>query len=162
MDYGVQSTLSQIGPIATKLIQAKPSKIAWFCLFLFVRIRTFQSVTAEKSKKILSPPLGRLIGAASTQRARAAYHEFGFSQRDCSDLIIPGHRRASRNSIQDRDGRKADREVRSRRRTGICLSARASTGWPASAEPSRNRAPLCVQTNKPLIGLDAQWLSASK
>jgi hypothetical protein len=36
---------------AAKSVQAKPSKNAWIWLVLFVRIGTFQRVTAEKNKK---------------------------------------------------------------------------------------------------------------
>src|SRR5208283_5335319 len=45
----------QIRPSKTKPDQAKPSKIAWICLVLFVRIGAFQWVTAKKIKKFLSP-----------------------------------------------------------------------------------------------------------
>jgi hypothetical protein len=38
--------------IPSKQIQTKPSKTAWICLDLFVRIGTFQRVTREKIKKI--------------------------------------------------------------------------------------------------------------
>jgi hypothetical protein len=41
-------------PDASKQDQAKPSKNAWICLVLFVRIGTFQWVTAEKIRK--NPP----------------------------------------------------------------------------------------------------------
>jgi hypothetical protein len=42
----------QTNPSKTKHHQIKPSKIAWFYLVLFVRIRTFQWVTANPNKKI--------------------------------------------------------------------------------------------------------------
>src|SRR5208282_4559469 len=42
---------AQILPSRAKRNQAHPNKIAWICLVLFVRIGTFQWVTAEKIKK---------------------------------------------------------------------------------------------------------------
>jgi hypothetical protein len=44
-----------MAPSRTKENQIKPSKIAWISLVLFVRIGTFQWVTAEKIKKFLAP-----------------------------------------------------------------------------------------------------------
>ena len=41
-----------MAPSKTKPSQAKPNKNAWFCLVLFVRIGTFQWVTAIPNKKI--------------------------------------------------------------------------------------------------------------
>jgi hypothetical protein len=40
--------------LAAKQKQAKPNKIAWICLGLFVRTETFQWVTANPNKKIFS------------------------------------------------------------------------------------------------------------
>jgi hypothetical protein len=45
-------------PIKTKLCQANPNKIGWICLVLFVRIGTYQWVTAIPNK-IFSPPFPR-------------------------------------------------------------------------------------------------------
>ena len=50
---------AQINPSKTKPHQIEPSKIAWFYLVLFVRIGTFQWVTANPNKKISVPPLSR-------------------------------------------------------------------------------------------------------
>jgi hypothetical protein len=51
MDAGLRRR-GQIAPSKTKLNQINPSKIAWICLVLFVRIRAFQWVTANPNKKI--------------------------------------------------------------------------------------------------------------
>jgi hypothetical protein len=59
------------GPNSAKQNQGDPNQIAWICLILFVRIGTFQRVTAEKIKKILSPfssPPGVPQGAGSVGR----------------------------------------------------------------------------------------------
>ena len=58
----------QINPNKTKPGQIKPSKIAWFNLVLFVRIGTFQWVTANPNKKSLplsGPTVNRLKPAPS-------------------------------------------------------------------------------------------------
>jgi hypothetical protein len=47
---------AKMAPSRTKQNQVKPSKIAWISLVLFVRIWTFQWVTAEKNKKEFLTP----------------------------------------------------------------------------------------------------------
>ena len=47
----------QINPSKTKQIQIIPSKNAWICLVLFVRIGTFQWVTGEKIRKSFPSPI---------------------------------------------------------------------------------------------------------
>jgi hypothetical protein len=53
--------------------QANPSKNAWFCLVLFVRIGTFQWVAAEKARKSSPPSLRR----AASREARARIWRIG-------------------------------------------------------------------------------------
>jgi hypothetical protein len=57
---------------AAKQIQAKPSKIAWFYLVLFVRIGTFQWVTANPNKKIFPYVTLWLNGHKQTGRPSAS------------------------------------------------------------------------------------------
>src|SRR5208282_827828 len=64
-------------PNSSKPRQANPSKNAWFCLVLFVRIGTYQWVTAIPNKKFLLVPLlasGRLAshGFVSDDPAKIA------------------------------------------------------------------------------------------
>src|SRR5271157_1515538 len=46
----------QARPSKSKPRQANPNKIAWICLVLFVRIGTYQWVTAIPTKNFFSPP----------------------------------------------------------------------------------------------------------
>ena len=86
---------SQIGPSRTKPRQIKPSKIAWFCSVLFVRIGTFQRVTADLNGffprfcSSLSPSLhGRgLHDLDPTMKAR--YHGLSCLYTFCSHFGKP-------------------------------------------------------------------------
>jgi hypothetical protein len=51
------------GPSKSKHGQANPNKVAWICLVLFVRIGTYQWVTAIPNKNF--PPFASSLGAPS-------------------------------------------------------------------------------------------------
>jgi hypothetical protein len=60
--------------------QIKPSKIAWICLVLFVRIGTFQRVTAEKIKNSFLPSLrlspGKTLARSDTWERYSTNSDF--------------------------------------------------------------------------------------
>src|SRR5208282_3362253 len=59
------------GPSKPKPSQANPNKMAWICLFLFVRIGTYQWVTAIPNKNFFPSPF-----ALSPSAPRQARHRF--------------------------------------------------------------------------------------
>src|SRR5271165_3198928 len=74
----------QHGPSKTKPSQTNPNKIAWISLVLFVRIGTYQWVTAIPNKNFLLPfpcPQRASLGACSIFRPPRQYSTaFRFSQ----------------------------------------------------------------------------------
>ena len=114
---------SQTNPSKSKQNQINPSKMAWICLDLFVRIGTFQWVAAEKIKKpfLLSPLGPQVVRSSQARLARARSdsghqniysYEFCFCQDISRQLFNSFDARRSRArpcSISDAAIRKAQR-----------------------------------------------------